>query len=240
MLVTVEVEGSEEMLQAPEGCLDGPALQVNVGDNIGREGIWGQICDEEFKLVVAEVNADEAEVQLVAGIVIVKEGKVFSGNKLEVAGRIIRFLFGTGEGLVEGFVEGCIGEAITGGKTIGINILAAQHKTNAQAGQVSDGIQIAIIAIGSKDDGFRILQAISHGQKSAALAVFIEVIDDEILIGIGENIIERFDGHLIVRIGARFTVDEGVEVLEIIGNAHKRTVGSKDTITIFGTERCKM
>ena len=108
VLVAVEVEGAQEVLQAPEGGLDGPALEVNIGDDIGREGILWQIRDEEFIAAVVEHNADEAEVQGVAGGLIVKEGEAFPGHKLEVAGRIFGLLFGIGECLVEGLVEGFI------------------------------------------------------------------------------------------------------------------------------------
>lgn len=66
MLVTMEEESTQEVLQTSEGGFDFPAAMIEGREIIGREGFAGQVSDEEFKMAVAKVNADEAEIDVKA------------------------------------------------------------------------------------------------------------------------------------------------------------------------------
>jgi len=232
VLVAMEEEGPHKVLQASEGSFDFPAAAIEIGEINGREGLTGQVSDEEFKMAVAKINADEAEIDVDAVNVMPEEVEILAMDKLIIAGRVSHILPGAGDRLMEGKVEGGIREIVFRGKAVGINVLAAQNEMNASPGQVRDIIEGAIEPVGGDDNGTGVFDAADEGEERCAFAVIIEIIDDEINVGIVKDIIQSFNAHLVVGVGAGLAPDHGVIVVKVIGDGEQGTVRSENAIAL--------
>ena len=62
--------------------------------------------------------------------------------------------------------------------------------------------------------------------------MIVEIVDDEVDIGIVEDIIEAFDAHLMVRGGAGLAPDHGVIVVKVIRDGEQGTIRSKNAIAL--------
>ena len=179
VLIAMEEEGSHDVLNAPEGSLDLPALPVDLADHLRRELIAREIGDEQLEMSVTEINANEAKIDIEI-VRFAEEVKGILSNDLKLRNTGVSFAAMVGELSVDGHIKLGIGKLIAGSEAIAGNILTAQDEVSADAGQMSDIVQRAIIAVGSDDAVFGILQAFDELKERLLLRMIVEIIDDGI------------------------------------------------------------